>query len=57
VRKPIADPLPLQRILLAYSEKTVLSPAHRVFIDEAMAWFSAMWPTDSNARTQETAGT
>jgi len=57
VRKPIADPLPLQRILLAYSEKTVLSPAHRVFIDEAMAWFSAMWPTDSDPRTQGTAGT
>jgi len=44
VRKPIADPLPLQRILVAYHEKSVLSAAHRVFMDEAKLWFNEMWP-------------
>jgi DNA-binding transcriptional LysR family regulator len=50
VRKPIADQLPLQRILLAYSEKSLLSSAHRVFIDEAKAWFAEVWPGVDSAR-------
>lgn len=44
VRKPIADPLPLQRILLVHGERSALSAAHRVFIDEARRWFAEMWP-------------
>lgn len=46
VRKPIADPLPLQRILLAYSEKSVLTAAHHVFMEETKAWFTEMWPAE-----------
>lgn len=49
VRKPIADPLPMQRILLAYNEKIVLSAANRVFIEEAEQWFAAMWPGATGA--------
>jgi DNA-binding transcriptional LysR family regulator len=53
VRKPIADPLPLQRILLAHSEKLALSAAHRVFIDEARTWFAEKWPVPHAAATRE----
>jgi DNA-binding transcriptional LysR family regulator len=48
VRKPIADPLPMQRILLAYNERSLLSAAHHVFIDEAKEWFARMWPAHDN---------
>lgn len=44
VRRPIADPLPLQRILLARNEKSVQTAAHAVFIEEARAWFAETWP-------------
>jgi DNA-binding transcriptional LysR family regulator len=44
IRKPIADALPMQRILLAYNQKNVLSAANLVFIEEAKQWFGEMWP-------------
>lgn len=44
VRRPISDPLPLQRILLAYDRKSVLSAAQLVFIEEVKAWFAEVWP-------------
>lgn len=57
VRKPIADPLPLQRILLAYKERSLLSAAHQVFIEEAKRWFAEMWPaTGTPADRSRTAG-
>lgn len=40
VRRPISDPLPMQRILLAYPQRLLLTAAHRVFIEEARAWFA-----------------
>jgi DNA-binding transcriptional LysR family regulator len=49
VRKPIADPLPLQRILIAYPEKTMLTAAHRAFIEEAKRWFDEAWPVSTSA--------
>ena len=48
-RRPIADPLPLQRILLARNEKSVLTAAHRVFIDEAKSWFTEVWAPPAKA--------
>jgi DNA-binding transcriptional LysR family regulator len=50
IRKPISDPLPMQRILFAYNRKNPLSVANQVFIDEAKAWFDEVWPaTEGNA--------
>lgn len=49
VRRPISDPLPLQRILLAYDGKNALPGSQLVFIDEAKAWFAEMWPTPASA--------
>jgi DNA-binding transcriptional LysR family regulator len=49
VRKPIADPLPLQRILIAYPEKAMLTSAHRAFIEEAKRWFDEAWPVATGA--------
>jgi DNA-binding transcriptional LysR family regulator len=43
VRKKIADPLPLQRILLAYPRGRALSIAQLAFVDEAKAWFAENW--------------
>jgi DNA-binding transcriptional LysR family regulator len=48
VRRPISDPLPLQRILLAYDGKNALSASQIVFIDEAKAWFAEMWPAPTS---------
>ncbi|MET0229360.1 MAG: LysR family transcriptional regulator [Rhodanobacteraceae bacterium] len=50
VRKPIADPLPLQRILIAYPGKTPLTAAHNVFIEEAKTWFDEAWPAPAAIR-------
>ncbi len=44
VRKQISDPLPLQRILIAYPDRTMLTSAHNVFIEEAKTWFDEAWP-------------
>jgi DNA-binding transcriptional LysR family regulator len=44
VRRPIADPLPLQRILVAYPERTPPTAAHRAFLEEAKSWFDQIWP-------------
>jgi DNA-binding transcriptional LysR family regulator len=49
VRRPISDPLPLQRILLAYDGKNALSASQLVFVDEAKAWFAEMWPAPARA--------
>ena len=49
VRRTIADPLPMQRILLARNEKSMLTAAHRVFIDEAKSWFEEVWAPPANA--------
>jgi len=40
VCKPISDPLPLQRIILAHDTRQRLSKAASVFVDEAKLWFS-----------------
>lgn len=46
VRRPIADALPLQRILLVHHQRMVLSAAHRLFIEETRRWFAATgWGT------------
>ncbi len=52
VRRPIADPLPLQRILLAYPQRLVLSAAHRVFIEETRHWFAATGWGEAGASLQ-----
>jgi DNA-binding transcriptional LysR family regulator len=43
VRKPIADALPLQRILLAHNHNKLLSAASLAFMEEAKTWFGEMW--------------
>lgn len=40
VCKPICDPLPMQRIILAYDTRQGLSKAASAFVDEARRWFS-----------------
>ena len=50
VLRPISDPLPLQRILLVHHQRTALSNAHRVFIEETRHWFAATgWGTPAAA--------
>jgi DNA-binding transcriptional LysR family regulator len=44
VRRPIADPLPMQRILIAFPHKTPPTAARRAFVDEAKGWFDEVWP-------------
>lgn len=39
--KPISDPLPMQRIILAYDARQPLSKAASAFLEMAMEWFSA----------------
>lgn len=45
VRKTIADPLPLQRILLAYPQGRALAGAQLAFVEEARVWFAENWPS------------
>jgi DNA-binding transcriptional LysR family regulator len=40
-RRPISDALPEQRILLVHHQRTLLSNAHKVFIDETRRWFAS----------------
>lgn len=40
VCRPISDPLPLQRIILAYDTRQRLSKAALAFVDETRFWFS-----------------
>ncbi len=44
VRKPIAEPLPLQRILIAYPDRTLLTAAEHAFIAEAKQWLTRSGP-------------
>lgn len=54
VRRPIADPLPAQRILLAFHERLALSAAHRVFIEETRRWFASTgWGTPAEPESRE----
>jgi DNA-binding transcriptional LysR family regulator len=45
VRKTINDPLPLQRILLAYPQGRALSVVQLAFVDEVKTWFGENWPS------------
>ncbi len=45
IRKTIADPLPMQRILLAYPQGRALSGVQLTFVDEAKSWFGENWPS------------
>jgi DNA-binding transcriptional LysR family regulator len=50
VRRPIADRLPLQRILIAYPGRTPLTAAHRAFVEEGKQWFDEVRPDRAVAR-------
>lgn len=43
VRRPIADRLPMQRILLAHHHKKPLSASNLAFVEEARTWFAENW--------------
>ncbi len=50
VRKPIADALPLQRIVLAHTRGGGALPAPQLaFAEEAQAWFAEHWPRPASA--------
>lgn len=45
VRRPIADPLPLQRIVIAQKARNALAAIQMVFVEETKRWFDEVWPT------------
>jgi len=40
IRKPLSDPLPMQRIILTHDTHQRVSNAALAFIETAKAWFS-----------------
>ncbi|HUD42794.1 MAG TPA: LysR substrate-binding domain-containing protein [Dokdonella sp.] len=45
LRRPIADPLPLQRIVIAQKARNALAAIQMVFVEETRRWFDEVWPT------------
>lgn len=45
LRRPIADPLPLQRIVIAQKARNALAAIQMVFVEETKRWFDEVWPT------------
>lgn len=53
VRRPISDPLPVQRIMLIHQNRMALTSAHHAFINETRRWFAATgWGTPASAVEQ-----